>query len=203
MGVMALKTLMRDIQRHAEFSAHHMNISMPALFKSHGTRYKEIKERIKETDGMGAKMATRKSEYAKLAREYMDEARQLPKDLKKTWDSLEHRRSIRDAIEHARTDDSPESRQLATDLLQSYGSKYARSLGLTLVNDHTSWISIGSTVYKSASYELQALLTEELAPEAKTALAQGVVGEMNALNAFGQPVTVSDILDFVDAVKER
>ncbi len=203
MGVMALKHLMRDIQRHAEFSAHHMNISMPALFKSHSVKHKEIKAAIKGTDGMGAKMAKRRELYGDLLKQYRDEAGNLTTDLKKTWDSLAHARGIRDAIRHAQTDDTKRGKELATDLLQSYGSKYAARLGLTLVGDHTSWLSIGGAVFKSASYELSALMNESLAPEARMALAQGIAGEINVANAFGEPISGGDILSFLDAVQER
>lgn len=188
MSVLALKKLFKDMQLYADFSSKHMNIGMPAFFRSHELQHKKFMEAIKARDLDAAK---------KAGGELWDamEPGKLKDDLAKIPGSLKDRNSLKEIRESLAND---------PDMAKKLADKYAGKV-FDHYTDPTKAMSIAKTAYKAAIAEYQQYAEENggVTDTIKGEVIDQLLAKVNgSVSVNGHQITRAELEKYIDDVKK-
>lgn len=190
MSVLALKKLFKDVQLYADFSSKHMNIGMPAFFRSHELQHKKFMEAIKARDLDAAKKAA--GAYADVM---IRDAKKLPKELGEIPGNLKDRNSLKEIRESLAND---------PDMAKKLADKYAGKV-FDHYTDPTKALSIAKTAYKSAIAEYQQYAEDNggVTDQVKGEIVDQLLAKINGnVTVNGHQITREEIMAYIEDVKK-
>lgn len=200
MGVFALKKLMKDIQEVCEIGGKHMNIAMPSLLKTHATKHQAIHGDMVDVD----------DSMAAYARQTARDIGDLPDQVGDLRNSLQGRRSVRDAVQSLKDQHADielrranGEKDVPLSDVEKLANQYAKRV-LGHYSDPSDLMGMAKTAGTAALAELKATFGEDVAPELRNAAIEHIFNETVAgsVTVNGHDITLEEFKAYVEEVKK-
>lgn len=205
MGVMALKTLLKDVQFSFQFANTHMRVGMPSWMRQHANRHRSDLDRIRQTDTDASMLAkfrdNIKTKHTSTNDSGEHDYRQMVDILIRRGGLLDHYAGPMDVRDWA---DARNLKGQLRDLMQgdSWGDKWNAFKDISNNKAILGAMSVSKAAYQSAVQEIMATANEEIRPEVVEAVVTTIVEDLNivSVEVFGEPVTVDDFKRYLAEV---